>query len=189
LAAIDRALRAARDDTGRPSLILLRTHIGYGSPHRQDRFESHGSPLGVEGTDDREVGDRAQAGELLHWLMDGPVLAQGDAVVGEDVDHMQAHQRGHAHGRAHVVRENEKRRAEWQDAAMRRQTVQNRAHGMLTHAPVEAGASQGWHRYVGDRGDVLGVDRFGASAPGETVMREYGFTVENICKRVLTLLR
>ncbi|HZU91951.1 MAG TPA: transketolase C-terminal domain-containing protein, partial [Stellaceae bacterium] len=54
---------------------------------------------------------------------------------------------------------------------------------------VEAGASQGWHRYVGDRGDVLGVDRFGASAPGDVVMREYGFTAENICKRTLALLR
>lgn len=54
---------------------------------------------------------------------------------------------------------------------------------------VEAGASQGWHRYVGDRGDVLGVDRFGASAPGDVVMREYGFTVENVCERTLALLR
>jgi transketolase len=54
---------------------------------------------------------------------------------------------------------------------------------------VEAGASQGWHRYVGDRGDVLGVDRFGASAPGDVVMREYGFTVENVCKRTQALLR
>jgi transketolase len=54
---------------------------------------------------------------------------------------------------------------------------------------VEAGASQGWHRYVGDHGDVLGVDRFGASAPGDVVMREYGFTVENVCKRALALLR
>jgi transketolase len=54
---------------------------------------------------------------------------------------------------------------------------------------VEAGASQGWHRYVGDRGDVLGVDRFGASAPSDVVMREYSFTVENVCKRTLVLLR
>jgi len=53
---------------------------------------------------------------------------------------------------------------------------------------VEAGASQGWHRYVGDAGDVLGVDRFGASAPGDVVMREYGFTPENVCKRVLAML-
>lgn len=53
---------------------------------------------------------------------------------------------------------------------------------------VEAGSSQGWHRYVGDGGDVLGVDRYGASAPGDVVMREYGFTVDNICKRVTALL-
>jgi transketolase len=53
---------------------------------------------------------------------------------------------------------------------------------------IEAGATQGWHRYVGDRGDVIGVDSFGASAPGPVVMREYGFTVENICQRALALL-
>ena len=53
---------------------------------------------------------------------------------------------------------------------------------------VEAGVSQGWHRYVGDRGGVLAVDRFGASAPGKIVMREYGFTVENVCRRALALL-
>ncbi|MEO5607176.1 MAG: transketolase C-terminal domain-containing protein, partial [Polaromonas sp.] len=54
---------------------------------------------------------------------------------------------------------------------------------------VEAGASQGWHRYVGDAGDVLGIDHFGASAPGEVVMREYGFTVDNVCQRARSLLR
>lgn len=54
---------------------------------------------------------------------------------------------------------------------------------------VEAGASQGWCKYVGDEGDVIGVDRFGASAPGEVMMREYGFTVENICERALDLVK
>jgi transketolase len=54
---------------------------------------------------------------------------------------------------------------------------------------VEAGVTQGWHRYVGDHGDVIGVDRFGASAPGPVVMREYGFTVEHVCKRALALLK
>jgi transketolase len=53
---------------------------------------------------------------------------------------------------------------------------------------VEAGVSQGWHRYVRDHGDVLSVESFGASAPGDIVMREYGFTVENVCKRTLALL-
>jgi len=54
---------------------------------------------------------------------------------------------------------------------------------------VEAGVSQGWHRYVGDQGEVLSVERFGASAPGDVVMREYGFTVDNVCQKALGLLR
>jgi transketolase len=53
---------------------------------------------------------------------------------------------------------------------------------------VEAGVTQGWHRYVGDHGDVIGVNRFGASAPGPIVMRKYGFNVENVCERALALL-
>ncbi|SFH93577.1 transketolase [Collimonas sp. OK307] len=54
---------------------------------------------------------------------------------------------------------------------------------------VEAGVAQGWHRYVGDHGDVLAIDHFGASAAGEVVMREYGFTVDNVCQHALALLR
>jgi transketolase len=53
---------------------------------------------------------------------------------------------------------------------------------------VEAGVTQGWRRYVGDRGDALGMDRFGASAPGATMLREFGFTAENVCDRALALL-
>ena len=53
---------------------------------------------------------------------------------------------------------------------------------------VEAGATQGWHRYVGDLGDVIGLDHFGASAPAPMLMREYGFTVENVCRRARALL-
>ena len=46
--AISRAIMTARDEGSRPSLISVRTHIGYGSPHKQDTFEAHGSPLGPE---------------------------------------------------------------------------------------------------------------------------------------------
>ena len=53
---------------------------------------------------------------------------------------------------------------------------------------VEAGVSQGWSRYVGDAGDMLGVDRYGASAPGDTVMEKYGFSVDNVCARARALL-
>jgi len=52
---------------------------------------------------------------------------------------------------------------------------------------VEAGETHGWYRYVGSQGEVIGVDRFGASAPGPVVMREYGFTVENVFQRTLAL--
>ncbi len=52
---------------------------------------------------------------------------------------------------------------------------------------VEAGVTHGWYRYVGSQGEVIGVDRFGASAPGPVVMREYGFTVENVFQRTLAL--
>lgn len=48
LEAIERALEAARRETERPSLILVRTHLGYGSPHKQDTFAAHGSPLGEQ---------------------------------------------------------------------------------------------------------------------------------------------
>jgi transketolase len=54
---------------------------------------------------------------------------------------------------------------------------------------VEAGSPQGWHRYVGDAGEVLGIERFGASAPGDVVLREYGFSVDEVCKRARALRR
>ena len=53
---------------------------------------------------------------------------------------------------------------------------------------VEAGISLGWHRWVGDAGAVVGVDRFGHSAPGDRVFAEYGFTVDNVTARALELL-
>jgi transketolase len=53
---------------------------------------------------------------------------------------------------------------------------------------VEAGVSQGWHRYVGDAGDVNSVERFGSSAPGAVLLREYGFGVEEVCRRALQCL-
>ena len=48
LDALDEAIRVAKDVTDRPSLIIVRTHIGWGSPHKQDTAEAHGAPLGVE---------------------------------------------------------------------------------------------------------------------------------------------
>jgi len=47
-AAVDMALTTARNTEDRPSLIVARTHIGYGSPHKQDTWHAHGEPLGIE---------------------------------------------------------------------------------------------------------------------------------------------
>jgi transketolase len=53
---------------------------------------------------------------------------------------------------------------------------------------VETGVAQGWRRYVGERGDMLGIERFGASAPADVLLREYGFSVENVVRRAKALL-
>jgi transketolase len=57
-----------------------------------------------------------------------------------------------------------------------------------TRLAVEPGATISWGKWVGLDGDVLGLDRFGASAPGTTVLKELGFTVENVLSRASTLL-
>jgi transketolase len=53
---------------------------------------------------------------------------------------------------------------------------------------IEAGVRQGWDRYVGPQGDVICLDRFGASAPGDVVLRELGFNVENVLKHARALI-
>jgi transketolase len=54
---------------------------------------------------------------------------------------------------------------------------------------IEAGVSLAWCKYVGETGDVIGLDRFGASAPGAVVMEKLGFNVENVVNRSLALLK
>jgi len=53
---------------------------------------------------------------------------------------------------------------------------------------VEAGVPQGWHRYVGPHGDVMGMTRFGASAPAPVLFEKFGFTPANVAARALRLL-
>src|SRR5438067_6495593 len=53
---------------------------------------------------------------------------------------------------------------------------------------IEAGVRQGWDRYVGPNGDVICLDRFGASAPGDVALKNLGFNVENVVKRARALL-
>lgn len=58
----------------------------------------------------------------------------------------------------------------------------------LPKVAVEAGVTLGWSRYTGSEDNVIGINKFGASAPGGTVMKEYGFTVENVAAKVKSLL-
>ncbi|MFW9968225.1 MAG: transketolase [Candidatus Thorarchaeota archaeon] len=53
---------------------------------------------------------------------------------------------------------------------------------------VEAGRSQGWERWVGDKGTIIAVETFGASAPDKVVFEKYGFTVDNVIKHVRELI-
>jgi transketolase len=62
LTAIENAITAAREETGRPSLVAIRTHIGFGSPNRQDTAKAHGEPLGDD--------ERKLAKENLGWPLE-----------------------------------------------------------------------------------------------------------------------
>lgn len=53
---------------------------------------------------------------------------------------------------------------------------------------IEAGSTHGWHKYVGMEGETIGIDHFGASAPGKKLLQEFGFTSENILNRIRVLL-
>jgi transketolase len=54
---------------------------------------------------------------------------------------------------------------------------------------IEAGATIGWHKYVGSEGSVIGIDSFGASGPFATVYKEYGISVDNIIDKVMKLTK
>ncbi len=75
---------------------------------------------------------------------------------------------------------------EEQDAAYREEVLPKAIPARLA---IEAGVSFGWCRWVGDAGDTVTIDRFGASAPGEIVLKELGFSVENVTARARALLR
>ncbi len=74
---------------------------------------------------------------------------------------------------------------EAQDAAYKESVLPKAVTKRLV---VEAGTSFGWHKYMGDGGDIISVDRFGASAPGGTCLEKFGFTVDNVVAKATALL-
>ncbi len=60
--------------------------------------------------------------------------------------------------------------------------------GVRARVAIEAGSTAGWHEWVGEHGDVLGIDRFGASAPAPELFRQFGFTAQNVAERAQAAL-
>ena len=58
----------------------------------------------------------------------------------------------------------------------------------VVRVAIEAGVSDGWYKYVGLEGAVVGLDHFGESAPAATLFKEFGFTVANVVKVVQSVL-
>jgi len=73
-----------------------------------------------------------------------------------------------------------------QDASYREKVLPSQVQARVA---VEAGVSLGWHRWVGDHGEVVALDRFGASAPYQTLYERFGLTGENIARRARALLK
>lgn len=75
---------------------------------------------------------------------------------------------------------------EQQDAAYKEHVLPPSVKKRLA---VEMAYPLGWERYVGDEGEIIGISTFGASAPGSTIMKEFGFTVENVIEKAKKLLQ
>ena len=58
---------------------------------------------------------------------------------------------------------------------------------MGARVAIEAGVPHGWHRYVGDRGEVLAINRFGASAPYAVLFEKFGLTADRVAEKALEL--
>ncbi len=72
-----------------------------------------------------------------------------------------------------------------QDAVYRESVLPSAVRSRLA---IEAGVSEFWYRYVGSDGSVIGIDRFGESAPAELLFEHFGFTAERICETALSLI-
>jgi transketolase len=72
-----------------------------------------------------------------------------------------------------------------QDAAYRESVLPK---GVTKRVAVEAAVTDGWYKYVGLNGRVVGINRFGESAPDKVLFKEFGFTVENVVKAVEEIL-
>jgi transketolase len=72
-----------------------------------------------------------------------------------------------------------------QDIKYRRQIIPPQVKARVS---IEMGSTLGWEKFVGDYGIAIGIDKFGASAKGDKIIEEYGFTTENVVKQIKSLI-
>lgn len=175
LPVLDRSQVGPAEGLERGGYVLWESNFGGGSATREtgDLATSE-----VGGSATSEVGDSSAAGsdpELILIATGGevaPTLQAGRELASEGT-------------RVRVVSMPCMEIFEAQSSAYRDSVLPRSTAARLA---VEAGVSMSWWKWVGDRGGVQGIDRFGASAPGTTVLEKLGFTPESIATRARTLL-
>ncbi len=125
-----------------------------------------GDLVGVRRAQGDQIGDGAQGSQLLHRLVGGTVLADADAVVGEDPDGAQVGEGGETNGRAHVVGEDHEGGAVGDDPAVVGHAVDQGAHGVLAHAEVEVAPFRAVSRKGGEviQPGIVGGGQVGRTA-------------------------
>ena len=164
------AWKTALEDTTRPSLLVL---------SRQNLpVLEHSLELAFNGVDKGAYVVSPQEGEVP----EGILIATGSEVNLAVEAQKVLRETGHDVSVVSMPAMNrfEEQSKEYQEAVL--------PSSVRKRVAIEMGASLGWHRYVGFDGELVTIDKFGASGNGNTVMKEYGFTVENVVATYLSLI-
>ena len=162
--------KTALEDTTRPSLLVL---------SRQNLpVLEHSLELAFDGVDKGAYVVSPQEGEVP----EGILIATGSEVNLAVEAQKVLRETGHDVSVVSMPAMNrfEEQSKEYQEAVL--------PSSVRKRVAIEMGASLGWHRYVGFDGELVTIDKFGASGNGNTVMKEYGFTVENVVATYLSLI-
>ena len=164
------AWKTALEDTTRPSLLVL---------SRQNLpVLEHSLELAFNGVDKGAYVVSPQEGEVP----EGILIATGSEVSLAVEAQKVLRETGHDVSVVSMPAMNrfEEQSKEYQESVL--------PSSVRKRVAIEMGASLGWHRYVGFDGELVTIDKFGASGNGNTVMKEYGFTVENVVATYLSLI-
>ena len=164
------AWKTALEDTTKPSLLVL---------SRQNLpVLEHSLELAFDGVDKGAYVVSPQEGEVPQGILIATGSEVNLAVEAQKV----LRETGHDVSVVSMPAMNrfEEQSKEYQEAVL--------PSSVRKRVAIEMGASLGWHRYVGFDGELVTIDKFGASGNGNTVMKEYGFTVENVVATYLSLI-